>query len=63
LEEFRKVLAEHPDHVVAYFNLGVVFQGLGEKDSARYYWEKYLQIDPSGKPADAARQYLREMGT
>ena len=63
LEEFRKVLAEHPDHVVAYFNLGVVFQGLGEKDSARYYWEKYLQLDPNGQPADAARKYLKDMGT
>ena len=63
LEEFRKIISEHPDHVVAYFNLGIVFQGLGEKDSARYYWEKYLQVDPQGQPAEAARQYLKDMGT
>jgi tetratricopeptide (TPR) repeat protein len=63
LEEFRKIIFEHPDHVVVYFNLGIVFQGLGEKDSARYYWEKYLQLDPQGQPAEAARQYLKDMGT
>jgi len=63
LDEFRKVISGYPDHVVVYFNLGVVFQGLGEKDSARYYWEKYLQLDPNGQPAEAARKYLKDMGT
>ena len=63
LEEFRKIISENPDHVVVYFNLGIVFQGLGEVDSATYYWEKYVQLDPQGQPAEAARQYLKDMGT
>ena len=63
LEEFRKIISEHPDHTVAYFNLAIVFQGVGEKDSARFYWEKYLQLDPNGQPAEAARKYLKDMGT
>ena len=61
LDEFRKVLAQDPKHVVVYFNLGVVFQGLGESDSARYYWQKYLAMDPNGQPADAARQFLKDL--
>jgi len=63
LEEFRKIISEHPDHTVAYFNLAIVFQGVGEKDSARFYWEKYLQLDPNGQRAEAARQYLKNLGT
>ncbi len=61
LEEFRKVLARDPRHVVAYFNLGVVFHGEGVVDSARYYWKKYLEIDPNGEPAEAAREFLKEL--
>jgi len=61
LEEFRKVLARDPKHVVAYFNLGVVFHGEGVVDSARYYWKKYLEMDPNGEPAEAARGFLKEL--
>jgi len=63
LEEFRKIAAEHPDHATVRFNLGIVFHTLGDNDSARYYWQKYLEMNPEGGPADAARQYLKELGT
>ena len=63
LEEFRRVIGVDLDHPIVHFNLGIVFQTLGQTDSARYYWEKYLQMDPQGQAAEAARQYLKEMGT
>jgi len=63
LEEFRRIIATDTDHPIVLFNMGIVFQTLGESDSARFYWEKYLQVDPQGRPAEAARQYLKEMGT
>ena len=63
LEEFRQIIAIDNDHPIVLFNMGIVFQTLGVSDSARFYWEKYLQVDPQGRPAEAARQYLNEMGT
>ena len=63
LDEFRRVLAIDPSHVVCYFNLGVVFHSLGQDDSARVYWEKYLTMDPNGTPAESARKFLNELGT
>jgi len=63
LEEFRRIAAEHPDHAMVRFNLGIVFHTLGDTDSARYYWQKYLEMDPEGPPAEAARQYLDQLGT
>jgi cytochrome c-type biogenesis protein CcmH/NrfG len=63
LDEFRRVLAIDPSHVVCYFNLGVVFHGLAQEDSARFYWEKYLVLDPNGTPAESARQFLKELDT
>jgi tetratricopeptide (TPR) repeat protein len=63
LEEFRWIISTDSNHPIVLFNLGIVFQTLGETDSARYYWEKYLEIDPQGRPAEAARQYLKDLGT
>ncbi len=62
IEEFKKVLAESPKHGIANFNLGIVYREIGEKDSARVYWNKYLALDPNGQVADAARKYLKELG-
>lgn len=61
LEEFRKVLARDPDHAICNFNMGIVFSGLNQKDSARVYWERMLTIAPDGPSAEAARRYLKEM--
>ena len=62
LDEFRTVLRTHPEHAIASFNMGVVFQGLNEMDSAKYYWQKYLDVEPNGQAANAARQYLKQAG-
>jgi hypothetical protein len=63
MDEFRTVIAENPEHPISHFNLGIVFYGQGMNDSARYYWERYLELDPQGVPAEAARGYLKELGT
>lgn len=63
LEEFRRVVTEHPEHAIGNFNMGVVFQSMQNSDSARFYWEKYLRLDPNGMAADAARQFLQETGS
>jgi len=62
LEEFRKVIISHPNHAIANFNTGIVFQALQNADSAKYYWQKYLTLDPNGQAAGAAKQFLQEAG-
>jgi cytochrome c-type biogenesis protein CcmH/NrfG len=62
IEEFRKVLAQDNKHTICNFNLGVVFNELQQKDSARYYWKKYLELDPNGKAAETAKSFLKEIG-
>lgn len=62
IEEFRKVLAQDTKHTICNFNLGIVFNELKQTDSAKYYWKKYLELDPNGKASDAARQSLKEIG-
>lgn len=61
IEEFMLVIADNPDHGVANFNLGIVYFGLGQNDSAKVYWQKYLAIEPVGQAADAARARLEEL--
>ena len=59
LEEFRKVLVSNSGHGIANFNMGIVFYGLDKKDSAKFYWEKYVQMDPDGSAVGQAREYLK----
>ncbi|MBU0984018.1 MAG: tetratricopeptide repeat protein [candidate division Zixibacteria bacterium] len=60
LEEFRVVITADPMHAIAHFNMGLVHYNSGSVDSARFYWQRYLEIDPSGKASEAARSYLKE---
>jgi tetratricopeptide (TPR) repeat protein len=62
IEEFRKVLKENPDHGIANFNMGIVYYNLQKNDSAKFYWTKYLKLDPTGSAADQARKLLKEIG-
>lgn len=61
LEEFYTVIKDHPKHGISHFNLGIVYYGLHEADSAKLYWNKYLELEPSGQAADKAREKLKEM--
>jgi len=62
LEEFRTVREKFPLHSVSLFNLGIVFYGQNKSDSARYYFSKYLKMEPNGKASEQARTYLKELG-
>lgn len=62
LAEFRRVLAAYPDHGIATFNSGIVHFGMGQNDSARYYWERYLDVAPDGRAAPDVRNYLKNLG-
>ncbi len=62
IEEFQLVLADHPGHGIAAFNIGVVYYNDNALDSARTYFERYLSIEPDGRAAEPARRFLGELG-
>ena len=57
-EEFTRVLTEQPNHGIATFNMGIVYNHLGKRDSAEMFWKRYLEIQPEGPTADRARDLL-----
>ncbi|MEA1980354.1 MAG: zinc-ribbon domain-containing protein [candidate division Zixibacteria bacterium] len=59
LEEFRKVLAHDSDHGIVNFNMGIIYFGMDNKDSAKFYWEKYIKVDPNGLAVEQAKEYLK----
>ncbi|MDH4156445.1 MAG: tetratricopeptide repeat protein [candidate division Zixibacteria bacterium] len=61
LEELRIVFEKTPGHSICNFNLGIVHFGLNQKDSARVYWSRYLELEPDGRAAETARAYLQEL--
>jgi len=60
IDEFRRVLVINPSHMVAHFNLGIVFQAKNAMDSARAHWQEYLNLDPNGPAAQSVRNLLQE---
>jgi tetratricopeptide (TPR) repeat protein len=61
LEEFSRVLKDHPQHKIATFNVGIVYYNEKQFDSARVYWERYLVLEPEGDISSTVRQYLQQL--
>ncbi|MBN1212680.1 MAG: hypothetical protein JXA92_08895 [candidate division Zixibacteria bacterium] len=60
-DEFTKVLAQNKEHPIANYDMGIVFYDLEQPDSARYYWEKFLAVEPEGRAAEAIREFLKKL--
>ena len=61
LAEFRKVTSKYAQHSLSRFNMGVVFYSEGVTDSAKVYFNKYLEMEPTGPASDAARDLLTQL--
>ena len=59
--EFARVLVNKPDHPIANYNMGIVFYDLEQPDSARFYWEKFLAVEPEGRAAESIREFLKKL--
>ena len=59
-DEFAKVLGKNPQHPIANYNMGIVFYDLEMPDSARFYWERFLTVEPEGRAAEAIRGFLEK---
>lgn len=62
LEEFGVVLKTNPRHPIANFNIGIVHHDIGNADSAKIYFKRYLEIEPNGPASQNARDFLKELG-
>ncbi|PWB75882.1 hypothetical protein C3F09_01860 [candidate division GN15 bacterium] len=61
IQEFQKALKMAPQHAIANFNLGIVYMDLQQKDSAKVYFQKYLQLEPNGRAAADAGRLLKQV--
>jgi hypothetical protein len=59
---FERALAADPNDYRNRVLLGQVLFSLGERDAARAHFEAALRIEPNGRIADTAREFLRRMG-
>jgi len=64
VEEFRKSLGHQPNHGATHFNLGWVYDRLGEGEQALVHVRKSLDLFEAGKQAsnaDSARGLLSKL--
>jgi len=62
LAEFKAVLAQEPGHEIVNFNMGIVYNEIQQVDSARVYWQRYIDLSPNGPAAARARELLQQIG-
>lgn len=46
IQQLKAILALQPTHVDTLINLGLVYDGLGNKSAAENYWNQAYKIDP-----------------
>ena len=57
IEEWKKTILIKKDYALAYYNLGVGYTELNNKDEAK----KYLQYEPKGDLSGKVKEYLRSI--
>jgi CHAT domain-containing protein len=62
LDVVERALELDPEHVPARFNHALLLEQLALDAKAREAWIRYLELDPSSRWADEARQRLDELG-
>lgn len=60
LAQLQEVLGKKSDDPVALFNRALVYQRLKKYPEAVADWQRYLELDPRGEWADAARREIEE---
>ncbi|MBX3249742.1 MAG: tetratricopeptide repeat protein [Myxococcales bacterium] len=57
---FLQALASDPGFADAHFHVAAALEELGQRLRARPHWQAYLELEPEGEWADAARARLEE---
>ena len=61
IEVAEAVFEESPEFAPAYYNASIFYRTAGRIDEAVTVLERYLELEPEGSSADAARQMLSEL--
>ncbi len=59
--QFRRALAQQPNHAIAIFNMGVVAMTVSDTASARQWWTKFLEVAPDSPQAPTVRERLKNL--
>ncbi len=60
-ESFERALRLTPDNPAIPFRMGQSLEGLQQPDAARMYYQKYLQLQPNGTFAAAAKKNIAQI--
>ncbi|MCU0691063.1 MAG: tetratricopeptide repeat protein, partial [Polyangiaceae bacterium] len=55
---FQAAIAADPSFADAHFNLAMAYEHLGNVQSARPYWRRYVELEPRGTWTEIARRHL-----
>ena len=56
---YKKAISIKPDYADAYYFMGITYGKIGRTREAIAALRKYLQLEPSGKYAGDAREFIR----
>lgn len=59
--QFRRALAQQPNHAIAIFNMGVVAITVSDTAAARQWWAKFLEVAPDSPQAPTVRERLKNL--
>jgi Tfp pilus assembly protein PilF len=60
IAEMERAIAEHPEHQLGTYNLGIVNLNAGNKDKAREWLQKARDLDPASPHGQNAAQLLEQ---
>ncbi len=61
IDEIKKALEFSPNHPQGLYNLGIINYSTGRTVEAAEWWNKYLAVEPQGRLADKAKEYISEI--
>jgi tetratricopeptide (TPR) repeat protein len=61
LSELKVLLKINPDFAMAYYQLGAIYEKLGQKEEAVDAYRSYIEMQPNGSEAVEARQSIEKL--
>ncbi|OGS44396.1 MAG: hypothetical protein A2539_02060 [Elusimicrobia bacterium RIFOXYD2_FULL_34_15] len=58
ISDYKKASEFIPNNADIYYNIGVIYAQINKKNEAKTYLKKYLDMNPGGKNATTAKQWL-----
>jgi tetratricopeptide (TPR) repeat protein len=62
IQMIERAIALDSTHMIAHFNLGVIYRDLNNPDRGKLYWDELIRLYPETPLADTVRKYLNSPG-